>query len=163
MRKQILAILAVTGCMILYVSCCSIVMAAQEAASPATAANDVSGTYTFLREGEFVQLTVDDGKLSGYISRFGNTESDKGQFIDQFFDKTSLVGDRLTFNTKTVHGIWYAFNGRVSITPGKPPDSEGYRVMKGTLVQHATDEKGADKPMQRQVEFKSFPSDMGKQ
>ena len=163
MRKQILAILAVTGCLILYVVGCCVVMAAQEATKPAGAAYDVSGTYTFLREGEFVQLTVDDGKLSGYISRFGDTESDKGQFIDQFFDKTSLVGDRLTFNTKTVHGVWYAFNGRVTVTPGKQPDSEGYRVMKGTLVQHTADQKAAEKVMQRQVEFKSFPSDMGKQ
>jgi hypothetical protein len=163
MRKQIIALLAVTGCLILYVIGYSVRMAAQEPASPATAANEVSGTYTFLREGEFVQLTVDDGKLSGYISRFGDSDSDKGQFIDQFFDKTSLVGDRLTFNTKTVHGVWYAFNGRVSVTPGKQPDSEGYRVMKGTLIQHTATDKGAEKVMQRQVEFKSFPSNMGKQ
>jgi hypothetical protein len=162
MRKHILATLAVTGCLILYVVGCCVVMAGQESAKPAGAAYDVSGTYTSLREGEFVQLTVDDGKLSGYISRFGDTESDKGQFIDQFFDKTSLVGDRLTFNTKIVHGVWYVFNGRVTITPGKQLDSEGYRVMKGTLVQHSADEKSSDKPMQRQVEFKSFPSDMGK-
>lgn len=119
--------------------------------------------YTFLREGEFVQLTVDDGKLSGYISRFGDSESDKGQFIDQFFDKTSLVGDRVTFNTKMVHGVWYDFTGRVLIAQGKKPDTEGYRIMKGTLVQHSTDDKGADKAMQRDVEFKSFPTDMGKQ
>src|SRR6478672_5634181 len=80
---------------------------AQEVRNSAVLAKDMSGMYTFLREGEFVQLTVDDGKLSGYVSRFGETESDKGQFIDQFFDKTSLVGDRLTFNTKIVHGVWY--------------------------------------------------------
>lgn len=163
MRKQIIALLAVMGCLILYVVGCSAVMAGQEPASPATAVNEVSGTYTFLREGEFVQLTVDDGKLSGYISRFGDSDSDKGQFIDQFFDKTSLVGDRLTFNTKPVHGVWYAFNGRVNVTIGKQPDSEGYRVMKGTLVQHTANDKGAEKVMQRQVEFKSFPSDVGKQ
>lgn len=161
MRKRILAIPGLFLCLILYVGGCSIV-AAQETAKPAGTAYDVSGTYTFLREGEFVQLTVDDGKLSGYISRFGDTESDKGQFIDQFFDKTSLVGDRLTFNTKTVHGVWYAFNGRVTTAPGKQPDSEGYRVMKGTLVQHTAEDKGSEKTMQRQVEFKSFPSDMGK-
>ncbi len=35
--------------------------------------------------------------------------------------------------------------------------------MKGTLVQHTADDKGSEKTMQRQVEFKSFPSDMGKQ
>lgn len=136
---------------------------AQQVRNSAVLAKDMSGMYTFLREGEFVQLTVDDGKLSGYVSRFGDSESDKGQFIDQFFDKTSLVGDRLTFNTKTVHGVWYDFTGRVMIAQGKQPDSEGYRIMKGTLVQHTTDDKGADKAMQREVEFKSFPTDMGKQ
>lgn len=150
-------------CCLLGTTAGSFVLWAQDAAKNAAAANDISGMYTFLREGEFVQLTVDDGKLSGYLSRFGESESDKGQFIDQFFDKTSLVGDRLTFNTKTVHGIWYDFNGRVTITPGKQPASEGYRVMKGTLTQHATDDKGSEKSMQRQVEFKSFPTDMGKQ
>ena len=136
---------------------------AQEVRNSAVLAKDMSGMYTFLREGEFVQLTVDGGKLSGYVSRFGETESDKGQFIDQFFDKTSLVGDRLTFNTKIVHGVWYDFTGRVMIAQGKQPDTEGYRIMKGTLVQHSTDDKGADKAMQRDVEFKSFPADMGKQ
>ncbi len=155
--------------LILGLFCCLLVtsvgvpaLVAQETAK-ANAATDISGMYTFLREGEFVQLTIDDGKLSGYISRFGETDSDKGQFIDQFFDKTSLVGDRLTFTTKTVHGIWYDFNGRVSTAAGKQPNSEGYRVMKGTLIQHTADDKGGDKPMERQVEFKSFPSDMGKQ
>jgi hypothetical protein len=124
--------------------------------------NDPSGMYSFLRDGEFVQLTIDDGKLSGYISRFGETESDKGTFIDQFFDKASLDGDRLSFTTKTVHGIWYGFTGVVTIAPGKQPAQEGYRVIKGTLVQHMIDANNADKPRQRQVEFKSFPQDLSK-
>ena len=126
------------------------------------AASDPSGMYTFLRDGEFVQLTVDEGKLSGYISRFGDTESDKGTFIDQFFDKASLDGDRLTFTTKTVHGTWYEFRGVITKTPGKQPAQEGYRVIKGTLVQHITDANKVDKPRQREVEFKSFPQDLSK-
>jgi hypothetical protein len=162
MGKRIPPIFGLICCLI-GMAAGSFVLAAQDSAKSTATANDISGMYTFLREGEFVQLTIDDGKLSGYVSRFGETDSDKGQFIDQFFDKTSLVGDRLTFNTKTVHGVWYDFNGRVSITPGKQPDSEGYRVMKGTLIQHSTDDKGVEKAMQRQVEFKSFPADMGKQ
>jgi hypothetical protein len=161
MGKRIPSIFGLICCL-LGMAAGPFVLMAQDSAKNAAAANDISGMYTFLREGEFVQLTIDDGKLSGYVSRFGETDSDKGQFIDQFFDKTSLVGDRLTFNTKTVHGVWYDFNGRVSITPGKQPDSEGYRVMKGTLIQHSTDDKGSEKAMQRQVEFKSFPADMGK-
>ena len=47
--------------------------------------NDISGMYTFLREGEFLQLTLDEGRLSGYLSRFGDSDSDKGQIVDQFF------------------------------------------------------------------------------
>ena len=47
--------------------------------------------FTFLKEGEFVQLTVEDGQLSGFVSRFGDTDSDKGEFIDQFFDKATLA------------------------------------------------------------------------
>ena len=124
------------------------------------ASSDLSGTYTFLREGEFVQLTVDEGRLSGYVSRLGDTDSDRGQIVDQFFDKASLEGNHLSFNTKTVHGVWYDFSGTISIAPGKKPGEEGYRVVKGTLVQHATDAKGAEKTMQRQVEFKSFPADL---
>ena len=125
-------------------------------------AENISGTYSFLREGEFVQLTVEDGRLSGYVSRFGDSDSDKGQFIDQFFDKTTLQGDHVTFNTKTVHGVWYDFSGVVTTTPGKKAEDEGFHVMKGKLVQHTTDDKGNEKAMQRQVEFKSFPAEVSR-
>jgi len=139
-----------------------LVLPVQDSAKAHKAAAELSGMYSFLREGEFLQLTVEDGKLSGYVSRFGDTDSDKGQFVDQFLDKTSLAGDHLSFNTKTVHGVSYDFTGTVATTAGKQPDQEGYHVIKGTLVQHTTDAKGVDKPMQRDVEFKSFPSDLGK-
>lgn len=125
-------------------------------------ANDISGMYSFLRDGEFVQITVEDGQVSGYISRFGDSDTDKGQFIDQFFDKASLSGDRLSFKTKTVHGVWYEFSGVVATTPGKQPAQEGYWVIKGMLIQHAVDASGADKPRRRQMEMKSFPQDLSK-
>jgi hypothetical protein len=131
-------------------------------AAPVAAADSPVGMYSFLREGEFVQLTVEDGKLSGFISRFGDSSSDKGAFINQFFDKTSLNGDRLTFTTKTVHGVWYDFAGTVNIVPGKKPAEEGYRVLQGTLTQHTSDVSGTGKAMQRKVEFKSFPPDLGR-
>ena len=121
----------------------------QQTAKPASPADDPSGIYSFLREGEFVQFAVE-------------ADSDKGQFIDQFFDKAALVGDRLSFNTKTVHGVWYEFIGVITITPGKQPGQEDYRVIKGTLTQHATDAGNHDKATRRQVEFKSFPQDLSK-
>ena len=147
----------VIGCLL------ALMMAAQQGAcaqtSPATPANltDLSGMFTFLKEGEFVQLTVEDGKLSGFISRFGETDSDKGQFIDQFFDKTSVDGDRLSFTTKTVHALWYEFDGTLTVTPGKKVGEEGYRVMRGKLTLHAADAKGVEHASEKTVEFKSFP------
>jgi hypothetical protein len=135
---------------------------AQNTGKTSGPADDPSGPYSFLREGEFVQLTLEDGKLSGYISRFGDTETDKDTFIDQFFDKASLEGDHLSFTTKTVHVTWYAFTGVITKTAGKQPSQEGYRVIKGTLVQHVTDANKVDKPRQRDVEFKSFPQEVSK-
>ncbi|HEY5177889.1 MAG TPA: hypothetical protein VII95_20230 [Terriglobales bacterium] len=140
----------------------SVASPTQQPAKTSAPADDPSGMYSFLREGEFVQLTMEDGKVSGFISRFGDADSDKGQFIDQFFDKATLAGDHLSFNTKTVHGVWYEFTGVITITPGKQPGQEDYRVIKGTLVQHATDASHHDKASQRQVELKSFPLDLSK-
>jgi len=139
-------------------------VAAQQPRSSAAqdAGKDPSGMYSFLRDGEFVQLTLEDGKLTGYVSRYGDSDSDKGTFIDQFFDKASLDGDHLTFTTKTVHGTWYQFSGVITKTAGKQANQEGYRVIKGTLVQHMTDANKADTPRQREVEFKSFPQDLSK-
>jgi hypothetical protein len=135
---------------------------AQQTGNDRASLDNISGTYSFLREGEFVQLTVEDGKLSGYLSRFGDSDSDKGQFIDQFFDKTTLVGLRLSFDTKIVHGVWYEFTGVIATQASKKPGTEGYRVIRGKLIQHTTDENGKEKAMQRQVEFKSFPEEVNR-
>ncbi len=129
---------------------------AQTQASTAVS-SDVSGTFSFLKEGEFVQITVEDGQLSGFVSRFGDTDSDKGQFIDQFFDKAAFQGSHLSFKTKTVHAIWYEFDGTMTTVPGKQQGDEGYRVLRGKLTLHSADAKGADHASERTVEFKSFP------
>ncbi len=118
---------------------------------------EVSGMYTFLREGEFVQLTVEDGRLSGFISRFGNTDSDKGEFIDQFFDKASLQAKHLSFKTKKVHAVWYEFDGEVTTAAGKHAGEDGYHLLNGKLTLHKLDASGKDQASERTVEFKSFP------
>ncbi len=124
---------------------------------PNDPATDISGMYTFLREGEFVQLTLEDGQLSGFISRFGETETDKGEFIDQFFEKASLQGSHLSFKTKTVHAVWYEFDGSVTTVSGKQKGEDGYRVLNGKLTLHKSDATGKDQASERTVEFKSFP------
>ncbi len=125
-------------------------------------ASDPAGLYSFVKEGESVQITLEDGQLSGYITRFGESDSDKGQLIDQFFSQGSLKNNHLTFATKPVHGVWFEFDGTVETQPGKAPGAEGYRVLKGTLKQHTQDAKGADKVRERTVEFKSFPESVNR-
>src|ERR1700731_1188773 len=68
---------------------------------PATGiSGDYSGMYSFLRDGEFVQLTVEDqGSVTGFVSRYGDTESDRGVFLDHFFKLGKLEGNHLTFTT----------------------------------------------------------------
>ena len=126
-----------------------------------TPAQDYSGMYTFLREGEFVQITVEDqGKLSGFISRYGDSDSDRGAFLDQFIKQGSIAGHNLSFTTETVHGVWFEFQGTAARGPGKTVNEEGYYVVKGTLTQHSSDANHKDMAKSREVLFKSFPQDV---
>ncbi len=59
---------------------------------PAKSAPDYSGMYTFLREGEFVQVTIEDaGRVTGFVSRYGDLESDRGAFLDHFFKQGGSI------------------------------------------------------------------------
>src|SRR5215472_19002296 len=81
---------------------------------------EYSGMYSFLKEGEFVQVTVeDDGRVTGFVSRYGDLESDKGAFLDHFFKNAALVGGQLSFTTQVVHGVWFQFKGTIGRGPGK--------------------------------------------
>jgi hypothetical protein len=124
-------------------------------------ANNYSGMYSFLQDGEFVQLTVEDkGNVTGFISRYGDLESDRGEFLDLFFKSGKLDGQNLTFTTQTVHGVWYEFKGTVERGPGKNPGDEAYYVLKGTLTQNNTDADKKITSKSREVSLKSFPQDL---
>ena len=132
-----------------------------QSAASSTSAEDYSGMYTFLRDGEFVQITVEDqGKLSGFISRYGDLESDRGAFLDQFIKQGSIDGHNLKFATDTVHGVWFEFQGTAARGVGKTVNDEGYYVLKGTLTQHSSDANHKDEAKSRDVVFKSFPQDV---
>lgn len=119
-----------------------------------------SGMYTFLKEGEFVQVTVEDaGRVTGFISRFGDSESDKGAFLDQFFKTGKLEGNKLSFTTELVHGVSYDFHGTVERGAGKNPGDEAYFVIKGTLTENVTDVNKKVTSHPRDVVFKMFPQE----
>ena len=124
--------------------------------------SDYSGMYSFLQDGEFVQVTVEEeGRVTGFISRYGDLESDKGEFLDLFFKSGKLDGKSLSFTTQTVHGVWYEFKGTVERGSGKNPGDEAFYVLKGTLTQNNTDADKKTSSKSRDVTFKSFPQDMG--
>ena len=118
--------------------------------------------YAFLREGEFVQLTVeDDGRVTGFVSRYGEGESDRGAFLDQFFKEAKLDGTKLSFTTQIVHGTWYEFKGTIERGEGKNPGDEGYYLLKGSLTQSTTDTNKKVTAKARSVVLKAFPRDLG--
>jgi len=119
-----------------------------------------SGMYMFLKEGEFVQVTVEEGgHVTGFISRYGDGESDKGAFLDQFFKSGKLEGNKLSFTTEVVHGVAFDFKGTVERGEGKNPGDEAYFVLKGTLTENASDVNKKVTSHSREVVFKMFPQD----
>jgi hypothetical protein len=128
-----------------------------------------SGMYTFLQEGEFLQLTIEDSgdtkqkqntkSVTGFVSRYGNTDGDRGAFLDQFIKQGALDGTAVSFSTETVHGTWYEFKGTFDRGAGKKAGDEGYYVLKGALSENSTDSNKKVSTKSRQVAFKSFPQD----
>ena len=136
--------------------------AQQSPSAPDKSPQDCSGMYSFLRDGEFVQITVEDGgHVTGFVSRFGDLESDKDAFLDHFFKDGKLDGIKLTFTTETVHGVWFEFAGTVNRGLGKQPGDEAYYVLNGTLTEHTTSADKKTESRSREVALKSFPQDMG--
>jgi hypothetical protein len=121
----------------------------------------LSGMYSFLREGEFVEIDFEEGnQLTGFISRFGDLDSDRGAFLDHTFAKGEHSGEKLSFATNPVHGVWFEFKGKVSTDKTKQPGAEGYAIIHGTLIQYKEDNNKKTTAKSTEVTFKSFPHDI---
>ena len=152
--------------LILALLICSGPMLGQTPAQPPAAAlPDYSGMYSFVKDGEFIQVTLEDkGKVSGFISRYGDSETDKGTFLDQFIKSGTSNGKQVSFTTESVHGVIYTFEGTFDRGPGKKPEDDGYFILRGTLTRNAGSADGKNaKTQTRQVEFRSFPRDADSQ
>jgi hypothetical protein len=136
---------------------------AQESKSTASqevkVGREYSGMYSFLKDGEFVQISVEDGgRVTGFVSRYGDGESDKGAFLDQFFRSGKLDGNKLNFTTETVHAMWFQFKGTVERGEGKNPGDEAYYVLKGLLTDNTSDAAKKVTTHFSEVVFKMFPA-----
>ncbi len=129
-----------------------------EAAREAKAGREYSGMYSFLKDGEFVQITVEDeGRVTGFVSRYGEGASDKAAFLDQYFRSGKLDGNKLSFTTETVHAVWFEFRGTVERGEGKDPGDEGYYALKGTLTDNTSDAEKKVTSHSQEVVLKMFP------
>ncbi len=128
--------------------------------SPAAPGADYSGMYSFLRDGEFVQLTVEDqGHVIGFVSRYADPEAEGG-FLEHFFKSGRLDGNQFVFTTETVHGVSFEFRGTVERGKGKSRGDEAYYMLKGTLVENSTDAAKKTSSRSSEVALKSFPQDL---
>lgn len=147
----------------------STVFLAMLAASPVAAqtpnkssepGTDYSGMYSFLQEGEFLQLTVEDqGQVTGFISRYSDAQHQG--FADHFFKQARLQGHTLSFSTEIIQNISYDFKGSVERGEGKKPGDEAYYMLKGTLTQNTMDVTHKTISKSESVVFKLFPDDSG--
>lgn len=119
-----------------------------------TATEDISGMYSFLKDGEFVQISLDQNSVSGYISRLGDMESDRGEVLDQFFTKAAIRGHEISFTTKAVHGIWFEFKGRFERGPAKSKAEDAFYILRGSLSEFGGDPSDKNAARTREVEFK---------
>lgn len=142
---------------------CSALAQKTESRSPAGPnPNDFSGMYSFLQDGEFVQINLEDqGIVTGFISRYGDLDSDRGAFLDQFIKSGKTDGKKLDFTTDQVHGTWYEFHGVVNRGQGKTANDDAFFVIQGKLTKYSTDSAKKTNAQSREVTLKSFPQDAG--
>ena len=98
---------------------------------------DASGTYA-LGAGGMIDVELQPDRLSGFLTRLGDRESDEGTPLTFFFANSHLAGQRMTFSTHQVHGLWFSFDG--TIVRGNTPtrSQPGYYLLQGRLIMHDT-------------------------
>src|SRR5258708_38386256 len=111
-----------------------------------TAAEDISGMYSFLNDSEYIQINLDANGVTGVISRQGTQESDRGQFLDLVFTSASVHGHDFAFVTRPVHGVWFEFKGRFERGKAKDKTQDGFYLLLRTLTDHPTNPNNKTAP-----------------
>ncbi len=93
---------------------------------------DASGEYQLDETGSVVQITIEDGKLSGYVTKVLDEES----VLTFFFTRAAVHGSQVSFATKEVHGIWYSFEGLIVRGDSRASTESGYYRLKGAWTLH---------------------------
>jgi hypothetical protein len=97
---------------------------------------DVSGEYSLGQMGELVEIDLQESRLSGYITRNGDRESDEGAPLTFMFATSALNGTQLSFTTRQVHGVSFSFTGTIVRGSAQSRAEAGYYRLQGRLVRH---------------------------
>ena len=135
-------------------ACILLMTAAGLAAQPPRLDVDISGQYSFLHEGEYVQIAVQGEKVTGFVSRLGETEFDRDVHLDHSIVNGTLRGRQMSFGTTELHAIWFEFSGQVQRGPAKNRAEEGFYVLQGILKRHTSDAERRERVESREVTFK---------
>jgi hypothetical protein len=96
---------------------------------------EASGEYA-LGAGGLIDVELQPDRLSGFITRLGDRESDEGTPLTFFFATSRLSGQRLAFTTRQIHGVWFSFEGTIVRGSARSRDQQGYYLLEGRLVLH---------------------------
>jgi hypothetical protein len=96
---------------------------------------EASGEYQ-LGSGSAVEIELQPDRLSGFLTRLGDRVSDEGTPLTFFFATSRLSGQRLSFITRQVHGVWFSFEGTIVRGPAQNRNQQGYYLLEGQLVMH---------------------------
>lgn len=110
---------------------------------------DASGEYELDGKGSVIQITIEHGRLTGYV-----TKMDHQTALTLFFDRTTVDGNRLSFTTKTVHGLHYSFKGTIVRGNAQSRALNGFYRLAGDLTAHYSSGNQVE-----QVSLKSTPRD----
>lgn len=116
-----------------------------------TLPGNASGEYEIDDKGSVAQITIEHNRLTGYI-----TKMEQGAALTLFFDHAAVAGNRVSFETRTVHGLHYSFRGDIMRGDAISPSMTGYFRLAGELkiIRNGALET-------EQVSFKSTPRESG--
>jgi hypothetical protein len=83
-----------------------------------------------------VDVELQPDRLTGYITRLGDRASDEGTPLTFFFATSRLSGQRFSFTTRQVHGVWFSFEGTIVRGNARSRGEQGYYLLEGRLVMH---------------------------
>jgi hypothetical protein len=97
---------------------------------------EASGDYLLSRTGEVIDITLQSGRLTGYVAHFGSADSDHETLLTYFFAHAAVSRDRLSFTTRQVHGVSFAFEGTLVRGPANSTAQDGYYLLDGDLTEY---------------------------